>query len=163
MDSMPPLTTMSWLPALIMSWQNMVARMPEPHSLLMVVAPVLSGRPARRMAWRAGPCLRPAGSTQPITTSSTSAACRPARATASRIQAPPSCGALIGASEPWKLPMAVRAPLRITMLFSDMLLLRFQRSLESCRELRSLSRARPAPTVVKNGRIVLEITVLVPK
>ena len=35
----------------------MTAFMPEPHSLLMVVRPVASGRPALREAWRAGPLL----------------------------------------------------------------------------------------------------------
>ncbi len=48
----------------------MVAFMPEPHTLLTVVAPVASGRPAPRAAWRAGAWPWPAGRTQPISTSS---------------------------------------------------------------------------------------------
>ena len=45
--------------------------MPEPHILLTVVQPAASGRPAPSAAWRAGAWPRPAGSTQPIRTSST--------------------------------------------------------------------------------------------
>jgi hypothetical protein len=40
MLSMPPATTMSWLPARIRSWPSMAAFMPEPQTLLTVVAPV---------------------------------------------------------------------------------------------------------------------------
>jgi hypothetical protein len=54
MDSMPPATTMSAEPAAIRSWASMVAFMPEPHTLLTVVAPVASGSPALRAACRAG-------------------------------------------------------------------------------------------------------------
>ncbi len=115
MDSIPPATTMSAEPALIISAACITAFMPDPQSLLIVTAPVLSGMPAKRIAWRAGPCFKPAGSTQPIMTSSTSCACSPARETASLITAAPNSGAVFVASEPWKPPIAVRAPLRITM------------------------------------------------
>jgi hypothetical protein len=37
-----------------MSCANIIARMPEPHILLSVTAPVESGSPALRVAWRAG-------------------------------------------------------------------------------------------------------------
>ena len=53
-----------------MSWANIAAFMPEPHILLTVVQPAASGRPAPRAAWRAGAWPSPAGSTQPIRTSS---------------------------------------------------------------------------------------------
>ena len=48
----------------------MAAFMPEPHILLIVVQPVASGRPAPSEAWRAGAWPWPAGSTQPMMTSS---------------------------------------------------------------------------------------------
>ena len=54
-----------------MSWANIAAFMPEPHILLTVVQPVASGRPAPSDAWRAGAWPCPAGSTQPMMTSST--------------------------------------------------------------------------------------------
>ena len=47
------------------------AFMPEPHILLTVVQPAPSGRPAPSAAWRAGAWPSPAGSTQPMRTSST--------------------------------------------------------------------------------------------
>jgi endonuclease/exonuclease/phosphatase (EEP) superfamily protein YafD len=37
-DSMPPATTTEAEPALIRSWPSMIAFMPEPQTLLMVVA-----------------------------------------------------------------------------------------------------------------------------
>ena len=43
---MPPATMMEAEPALIASAACMTAFMPEPHSLLMVTAPVESGKPA---------------------------------------------------------------------------------------------------------------------
>ena len=54
MLSMPPDSTIEAEPALMMSWASMVAFMPEPQTLLMVVAPVASGSLAPRAAWRAG-------------------------------------------------------------------------------------------------------------
>ena len=52
----------------------MIAFMPEPQTLLIVVQPVVFGRPAASDAWRAGAWPRLAGSTQPMMTSETSAA-----------------------------------------------------------------------------------------
>ena len=46
------------------------------------------------MAWRAGPCFKPAGSTQPKITSSISLACKPARRTTSLIATAPKSGAV---------------------------------------------------------------------
>src|SRR6476661_472452 len=54
MLSMPPDSTIPAEPALMISWASMVAFMPEPQTLLTVVAPVASGSPAPRAAWRAG-------------------------------------------------------------------------------------------------------------
>ena len=64
MDSMPPATITSLLPATSRSWASMVAFMPEPHTLLMVVQPAV--RAGRRWGGLAGRGLAgPAGSTQP--------------------------------------------------------------------------------------------------
>ncbi len=49
----------------------MVAFMPDPQTLLIVVAPTASGNPAPRAACRAGAWPCPAGKTQPNSTSST--------------------------------------------------------------------------------------------
>ena len=54
----------------MMSCASIVAFMPEPQTLLMVVAPVASGNLAPRAACRAGAWPCPAGSTQPMNTSS---------------------------------------------------------------------------------------------
>ena len=48
----------------------MIALSPEPQTRLMVVADVVSGRPARNVACRAGAWPTPAWSTWPISTSS---------------------------------------------------------------------------------------------
>ena len=79
---------------MIASAACITAFMPEPHNLLIVTAPVESGKPALRIAWRAGPCFKPAGKTHPIMTSCTSFGCKPARAMASLIVAAPSSGAV---------------------------------------------------------------------
>ena len=47
---MPPATTIFAEPALIISAACITAFMPEPHNLLMVTAPVESGKPAWRIA-----------------------------------------------------------------------------------------------------------------
>ena len=70
----------------------MMAFMPEPHTLLRVLAPVLVGRPAARAAWRAGAWPRLAGSTQPMITSETSAAAMPDCAMAALMAAAPRVG-----------------------------------------------------------------------
>src|ERR1700689_5025512 len=46
-------------PARMESQPSMALRMPEPQTLLMVVAGRLCGRPAAIAAWRAGACPRP--------------------------------------------------------------------------------------------------------
>ncbi|MNM88703.1 hypothetical protein D3C81_1009260 [compost metagenome] len=114
---MPPASITLLLPALSRSWASITAFIPEPHSLLMVVQPVAGGSPASSAAWRAGPCLRPAASTQPMITSSTSAGAMPARSIAARRAAAPSCGAVRADRLPWKPPIGVRAAL--TMTISD--------------------------------------------
>ena len=53
-DSMPPAMTTSASPARISAAASMIALSPEPQTRLMVVALVVSGRPALSAAWRAG-------------------------------------------------------------------------------------------------------------
>jgi hypothetical protein len=91
-DSMPPATTMLAEPALIRSWPSMMVFMPEPHTLLRVVAPVDSGMPAAIAAWRAGAWPRLAGSTQPMRTSETSLAGTPDCSRAAAMAAAPRVG-----------------------------------------------------------------------
>ena len=114
MLSMPPDSTISAEPALMMSCASMVAFMPEPQTLLTVVAPVASGRLAPRAAWRAGAWPWPAGSTQPMNTSSILSGASLARSSAAPITCEPSLWALNGDSSPMKRPSGVRAAERMT-------------------------------------------------
>ena len=65
-DSMPPATTISALPAEMVSAAMIAACMPDPHILLTVVASTCSPSPALIAACRAGAWPRPAGSPQPM-------------------------------------------------------------------------------------------------
>ena len=67
---MPPATATSASPARISAAASMIALRPDPQTRLIVVALVVSGRPARSAAWRAGAWPAPACSTWPIRTSS---------------------------------------------------------------------------------------------
>jgi len=96
----------------------MMAFMPEPQTLLMVVAPAASGMPAARAAWRAGAWPRLAGSTQPMMTSDTSAAGTPDCSSAAAMAAAPSVGVGTPLNWPRNEPMAVRLAAAMTM--SDM-------------------------------------------
>ncbi len=93
----------------MMSWASIVAFMPEPQTLLMVVAPVASGSLAPRAAWRAGAWPCPAGSTLPMNTSSIRSGASLARSRAAPITWEPSLWALSGDSSPMKRPSGVRA------------------------------------------------------
>ena len=106
---------MSLVPAASRSCASIAAFIPEPHILLMVVQPVASGRPAASEAWRAGAWPCPAGSTQPMMTSSTCSGLILARSTAARIAAAPSSAAANCFSSPWNAPMGVRAAETMTM------------------------------------------------
>ena len=119
---MPPATTMLAEPALTRSWASMIAFMPEPQTLLMVVQPVDFGRPAASEAWRAGAWPRLAGSTQPMITSETSATGTPACSTAALIAVAPRVVVGTPVNWPRKEPMAVR--LAPTMTMPDMMSLR---------------------------------------
>ena len=70
MLSIPPAIIVLPLSALIRSVANIMAFMPEPQTLLTVVAPQESGKPAFLIACRAGACLSPALTTLPMITSS---------------------------------------------------------------------------------------------
>ena len=105
----------SELPAFNASYAYMAARIPEPHILLTVVQPTATGRPAPSAAWRAGACPCPAGSTQPMMTSSTSSAFTPARSSAAPIATEPSWWADIDDNSPWNAPIGVRAPATMTI------------------------------------------------
>ena len=109
MLSMPPDKTISAEPALMMSCASMVAFMPEPQTLLTVVAPVASGSPAPRAACRAGAWPCPAGSTQPMNTSSIRSGDNLARSTAAPMTWEPSWWALKGERSPMNRPSGVRA------------------------------------------------------
>src|SRR6185312_11161930 len=125
-DSMPPATTTLAEPALIRSWPSMIAFMPEPHTLLTVVQPAPVGRSAARAAWRAGAWPRLAGSTQPMITSLTSAGATPDSSSAARMAVAPSFGVGTPVNWPRNEPIAVRLEPTMTMLGSDMEILRLR-------------------------------------
>src|SRR4030095_15399588 len=56
---MPPATTTEASPTRISRRANITAWRPEPHTLLSVMAPALTGIPALIRAWRAGACRTP--------------------------------------------------------------------------------------------------------
>ena len=98
-----------------MSCANIIARMPEPHILLSVTAPVASGRPALRIAWRAGAWPWPAIRQLPISTSSTASPGTPARSTAALMATAPSSHAASDAKSPSMPPIGVRAAETMTI------------------------------------------------
>jgi hypothetical protein len=114
MFSMPPATTTSTSPARII-WEAIATDFkPDPHSMLIVVEGTSFGIPAAIADWRAGFCPRPACSTQPSTTSSTSSPEIPARSSAARTACAPSSVAGTSLKAPAKLPTGVRTALTIT-------------------------------------------------
>ena len=119
-DSMPPATTTEADPALIRSWPSMIAFMPEPQTLLSVVAPAEVAMPAPMAAWRAGAWPRLPGSTQPIRTSLTSPPATPAWASAALIAVLPSTVAGTPVNWPSREPIGVRLAPTITIEESDM-------------------------------------------
>ena len=90
----------------------MIALRPEPQTRLIVVAGVVSARPARSSAWRAGAWPAPAWSTWPMKTSSIRASGRqagPVDGGADRDRAQLHGGH--AGSAPPNLPIGVRAAL----------------------------------------------------
>src|SRR5258705_7382457 len=122
-DSMPPATTTVAEPALIRSCPSMIAFMPEPQTLLIVVQPTDFGMPAASEAWRAGAWPRLAGNTQPMMTSDTSAPATPDCSSAALIAVAPSV--VVGTPVNWPSmePIAVRLAPAMTMEL-DMRILR---------------------------------------
>src|SRR5262245_23667599 len=114
MDSRPPATTTSTSPVRTWSAAIMIAFIPEPHILLMVVVGTEFGMPAPRAAWRAGAWPRLAGKTQPMITSLTSGAATPESLSAPAIAAVPSSVALTEPKAPRNAPMGVRRAARMT-------------------------------------------------
>src|SRR5512143_227546 len=114
-DSMPPATTTVAEPALIRSWPSMIAFMPDPQTLLIVVQPTDFGMPAASDAWRAGAWPRLAGSTQPMMTSETSAPATPDCSSAALIAVAPSV--VVGTPVNWPSiePNAMRLAPAMTM------------------------------------------------
>src|SRR5882672_62857 len=113
-DSSPPATTTSTSPARIWSAASMIAFIPEPHILLIVVVGTEVGRPAPSAACRAGAWPRFAGSTQPMTTSLTASGASPESLSAAVIAAVPSSVALTELNAPRNAPIGVRRAARMT-------------------------------------------------
>ena len=86
------------------------ACIPLPQALLTVTAPVPLGIPAPSMACLAGHCFRPAGSTQPIKTSSTRDGSISPFSNVARIATLPSSVAATSARSPSSPPIGVLAP-----------------------------------------------------
>src|SRR5690606_21902069 len=145
-DSMPPATTTFAEPALIASWASITAFIPDPQTLLMVVQPADTGMPAPSEACRAGAWPRPAGSTQPMITSSTWSGARPACSSAPVIALLPRIGVGTPVNWPRKEPIAVR--LAPTMTTSDMLTPGVGRP----RRMNGLSRESAAPCRMRPRR-----------
>ena len=110
---MPPATYRSPSPARMPAAANMIALRPDPQTRLIVVAGVVSARPARSSAWRAGACPDPAARTCPMMTSSTSGRSPPGpRAPRPRGRRPlPGSTAGTPANAPPNFPIGVRAAL----------------------------------------------------
>src|SRR4029077_1404016 len=87
----------------------MEALIREPKTLLMVEAPFASGSLAPRAACRAGAWPCPAGSTQPMNTSSIRSGANLARSSAAPITWEPSLCALKDERSPINRPSGVRA------------------------------------------------------
>src|SRR5258706_4305543 len=115
-DSMPPATTIVAWPEESSSAAIIVAFMPEPHILLMVVAGVALSRPAASAACRAGAWPWPAWSTLPTIRSSTSLGFTLACSIAALMANAPSCDAVTELNLPCMDPMGVRLAPAMTML-----------------------------------------------
>ena len=112
---MPPATMTIRGSARIRSCASMAEKRPDPQTLPMVAQGVADSRPALRAAWRAGAWPSPAGSTQPISTSSISSAGRAVSCRQARIAAAPKVVAETGDKAPSMAPMGVRRAAAMTV------------------------------------------------
>ena len=108
MFSIPPATTMSASPSMILCAPSIIAFIPLAQTLLTVVQFTFGGSPASIDACRAGACPRFACNTQPIKTSCTIVGSIPAFSIAPLIAMAPSFVAGISFNDPPKLPIGVR-------------------------------------------------------
>src|SRR5512134_551367 len=115
MFSWPPAITTSESPLATDCAASITAFRPEPHTLLMVMAGIMSGRPALIAAWRAGFWPTPAVSTCPRITSDTWSGLSPERSRSLRMMCAPRSAAGVRASVPPNLPMALRAAPAMTI------------------------------------------------
>src|SRR6476659_3536913 len=91
-----------------------MALTPDRHTLLMVSAGIVNGRPPATAAWRAVIWPAPAWSTWPMITASILSAGMPARSRAAAMARPPRSVADSDAKPPESLPIGVRADETIT-------------------------------------------------
>ena len=117
MLSIPPATTQSASPALIIWAAKLTALNPEPQTLLIVIAGISSGKPDFTAACLAVFWPRPAWITLPMITSSTNSGLIPALLTASLITNAPKSTAGTSFKDPPKVPIAVLTALTITTSF----------------------------------------------
>ena len=116
MLSAPPASAKSASPRESACTHDTIACAPEPHSRLTFIAGVVSGTPASIAAARLRYMSRGSVSmTWPKTTWPICPASTPERASASRVAAAASAIGGIAARLPPNVPIAVRAPSRITM------------------------------------------------
>src|SRR3954471_13025579 len=111
---MPPVTTTSMSPVLIIESAISTARIEDAQTLLIVSAGVSFGRPAGIAACRAGARPAPARSTWPMITYCGSCGWGPIRSSAPRMAIAPSAGASWDARPPPSLPKGVRTADTIT-------------------------------------------------
>ena len=116
MDSTPPATMIGTLSTMMRCAATAIACRPELQNRLMVVAAVVTGKPARIAARRAMFLpVAPSGLAQPRTTSSTSSGSMPARSTARAMTCPAMTAPWVALKAPRNaLPIGVRAVETIT-------------------------------------------------
>ena len=121
-DSTPPATTSLAAPVWISRQALTTACIPEPHSRFTVWPGTSTGNPASNRPMRATLRLSsPAWLAQPMTTSSTSLGCTPARRTASARTVAARSSGRTSLSWPPYLPIGVRAVATMTASWSSLI------------------------------------------
>ncbi len=110
MFSMPPAIATCDSPSRMASAASIIDLRPLPQTLLIVMAWTLSGKPARRIACRAGAWALPPCRTWPMMTSSTASPGNDVRAISCRMTWAASSGAGTSARTPPREPKGVRPP-----------------------------------------------------